>query len=151
VDAARSGAITHSQSSSVETTLVGAGTLTFWWRVSSEKDYDWLEFYLNGTIQGGDLARISGEVDWIQKTVPIPAGTNTVRWRYVKDGSLSDGADAAWLDTVVYTPDEAPEIAVEQPLGTDLVDGSSTIDFGSVDVGNASSNYIFHHQERGQC
>jgi hypothetical protein len=43
----------------------------------------------------------------------------------------------------VYTPDAAPEIAVEQPLGTNLVDGSSTIDFGSVDAGSSSSNYIF--------
>ncbi|MCH7226945.1 M6 family metalloprotease domain-containing protein [Haloferula sp. A504] len=104
VDAAQSGLITHSQTSSMETTLSQEGTLSFWWKVSSESSYDYLRFYLNDVEQGGSLARISGNVDWVQKTVTIPAGINTVKWAYTKDGSVDRNSDAGWVDQVVFTP-----------------------------------------------
>jgi hypothetical protein len=44
VDAGQSGAISHGEQSWMETTVAGPGTLTFWWRVSSESGYDYLEF-----------------------------------------------------------------------------------------------------------
>jgi len=143
IDAAQSGAISDSQSSSLETTLAGPGTLTFWWRVSSESNYDFLTLYLNDVEQTGSLAKIAGTVEWIQKTVAIPAGTNTLKWSYIKDYSLSSGSDAAWVDQIVYTPTVLPEIAVEQPVGTDLVDGSATNNFGSVNMGSSSSPFTF--------
>ncbi|MCX6872496.1 MAG: choice-of-anchor D domain-containing protein, partial [Verrucomicrobia bacterium] len=34
-----------------------------------------------------------------------------------------------------------PEIAVEQPLGTDLSDGSASIDCGSIDLGSTSGAF----------
>jgi len=37
----------------------------------------------------------------------------------------------------------APEIAVEQPIGTDLTDGSASIDCGSSDVGSAAGGVTF--------
>src|SRR6478735_805517 len=104
------------------TTVTGPGTLTFWWKVSSESDFDYLSFYLDGTEQTGSLEKISGEVDWIQKSVTIPSGTHTVKWEYAKDELYSSGSDTAWVDQVVYTVSEIPEIAVEQPLGTDIPD-----------------------------
>jgi hypothetical protein len=67
VDAARSGAIDHDGSSALEATITGAGTLTFWWKVSSESGWDFLRFDLNGVEQTGSLAKISGEVNWVQK------------------------------------------------------------------------------------
>jgi hypothetical protein len=52
-------------------------------------------------------------------------------------------------DTANYNPasatvrinvaESAPEIAVEQPVGTDLEDGKATIDFGTVAVGSSTS------------
>lgn len=138
IDAAQSGAIGHSQVSSMETTIVGPGTMTFWWKVSSETSYDFLRFYLNGVEQTGSLAKISGNVNWIQKTVTIPSGSNVVKWSYTKDDSAVVGSDTAWVDQVVFTPDAAPEIAVEQPIGTNLTDGVSTVDFGSVNVGSTN-------------
>ncbi len=68
VDAARSGAISHNQQSWMETTVNGPGTLRFWWKVSSETGYDYLEFYLNERTATG---RISGEVDWQQQTFKL--------------------------------------------------------------------------------
>ncbi len=101
VDAAQSGAIVHNQQAWMETTVSGPGTLSFWWRVSSENNYDWLEFYLDGALQTG---RISGNVDWQMKTYSLGAGNHTLSWRYAKDGSQSSGSDAAWVDEVSWTP-----------------------------------------------
>jgi hypothetical protein len=100
VAAAQSGLITHSQDSWMQTSLVGPGTLIYWWKVSSESGYDYLEFYLDGVLQSG---RISGTVDWQKKTNSIAAGAHTVKWRYIKDYMVSSGQDAGWVDQVSYT------------------------------------------------
>jgi len=72
VAAAQSGVIGNSQQSWMQTTVEGPGTATFWWCVSSESGYDYLNFLLDGTLQ----VRISGEVAWQQKSLYIPAGSH---------------------------------------------------------------------------
>jgi hypothetical protein len=96
---ARSAAIDHRQSSSL--LLVAPmlkGTASFDLRVSSEPGWDHLEFYLNGVLQD----RWSGEVDWTSHPFDVPAGTNRLEWRYVKDTSFADGLDAAFIDNLYY-------------------------------------------------
>ena len=102
VDAAQSGLITDGQESWMETTLTGSGTLSFWWLVSSESWFDYLEFYLDGVLQSG---RISGFAGWQQQTISIPVGGHTAKWRYMKDESASVGQDAGWVDEVSFVPD----------------------------------------------
>jgi hypothetical protein len=46
-DAAQSGTISHNQESWIQTTVSGPGTLGFYWNVSSEAKYDFLEFYID--------------------------------------------------------------------------------------------------------
>jgi hypothetical protein len=99
VDAGQSGLISDNQESWMETTVQGLGTLTFWWKVSSQAG-DRLRFMLNGIAQNN----INGEVDWQQRTYSLPSGTNVLRWRYFKDASGSAGQDRAWVDQVVWTP-----------------------------------------------
>jgi hypothetical protein len=101
ISAAQSGDITDNQESWLGTSVAGPGRLSFWWRVSSEPDFDFLQFYVNNVLQTNSL---SGEIDWQQQTFNVPPGTNTLRWRYVKDPNVSDGADAGWLDEVTYSP-----------------------------------------------
>lgn len=108
VDAAHSGAITHNQESWMQTSVVGPGPLSFWWKVSSES-WDYLEFYTNGVR----VARISGEVAWQQQNVTLAAGAQLLRWRYVKDSSGSSGLDRGWVDEV--TPPSGPPVIVRQP------------------------------------
>src|SRR5204863_6552054 len=86
-DAARSGAITDDGETWVETQLKGPGILTFWWKVSSEQSFDFLEFSLNSQL----LDRISGDVNWQLAFFPLPAGRYTARWRYAKDSTTGDG------------------------------------------------------------
>lgn len=106
VDAAQSGTIMDGQESWMQTTLTGPGTLTYWWKVSSEPGYDFLEFYLDGVLQSG---RISGTGDWQKQTNSIPAGSHTVKWRYMKDPDCClEGQDAGWVDDVTYTSNVSP-------------------------------------------
>ncbi len=95
---ARSGAITHSQQTSLTrtVTLASAGTLRFWYSVSSESSFDYLRIFIDGVEQD----RWAGSVSWTQASYPLAAGSHTIEWRYTKDGSVSSGSDAAWLDDV---------------------------------------------------
>jgi hypothetical protein len=99
--AARSSGIGDLQQTYLETTVTGSGTLTFWWKVSSEGGYDFLRFYLDGS-EIPAVPAISGEVDWVQVSIPIPTGVHTLKWAYSKDSSDSSGADAGWVDGVSY-------------------------------------------------
>jgi hypothetical protein len=96
--AAKSGDINDNQTSWMQTTVTGPTMLSFYKKVSCEATYDYLACYVDEVEQPG---RISGEVDWQQQMVAIPAGSHTVRWSYSKDGSVSRGSDCAWVDKVV--------------------------------------------------
>jgi M6 family metalloprotease-like protein len=98
--AAQAGDVGDSQSSYLQTTLIGPGALTFWWRTSSESGWDYLHFLVDGTDA---LTPISGETAWAQRTVSIPAGTHVAQWRYTKDTSVSTGSDTGWVDAVSWT------------------------------------------------
>lgn len=100
VDAARSGAITHNQSSVLTLTVTGVASVGFRWKVSSEPGRDHLRFYIDDVEQ----TALSGEVDWQEKTYPLTPGDHTLRWSYAKDGANSVAADAGWVDQVAFTP-----------------------------------------------
>lgn len=95
-DSAVSGLISHNQESWIERTVTGPMIVSFWWKVSSEKDADFLQF------QVGDVAftKISGDVNWREETFELPAGPHRLRWRYAKNGAVSAGEDRGWLDQV---------------------------------------------------
>jgi len=98
--AASSGVIGNSQQSFVETTVIGPGTVTFWWKVSSESGYDFLSFLTDGLT----LDAISGEQPWQKRTNFISAGFHTLRWKYSKDSSVATGGDQGWIDQITFTP-----------------------------------------------
>ncbi len=93
-DSIKSPAITHSQSASVETVISGVTSVKFYWKVSSESGYDYLRFYIDGTLQD----QISGATSWAQKTYSVSSGSHTLKWTYYKDGSVSSGSDCGWVD-----------------------------------------------------
>jgi len=98
-DAAQSGDISDNQESLMQTTVSGAGTASFYWKVSSEADYDFLEFYIDGELQD----QISGTVDWQQMTYAITgSGSHTLEWRYTKDEAVSEGSDNGWVDKLEW-------------------------------------------------
>jgi len=106
LDAARSGAIGDSQTTRLRTDVAGPATLSFWWRVDSEANYDFLSFHLDGVMQ----TSISGNTTWSQAGFFIPAGEHAVEWRYTKDIVVSVGQDAGWVDEVTVTDPQPPQI-----------------------------------------
>ena len=100
LDRARNGPIVHNQASTLNTTVVGPGTLSFRWKVSSQAGADLLQFRSNG----GVVQQISGETAWTTVTYNVPVGSQQISWRYVKDGTVSEGADTGWLDKVNWLP-----------------------------------------------
>ena len=113
IDAARSGGIGPLSETILQTTLVTnfAGQARFWWKVSSEQFFDTLEFRVNGAVQ----ASISGEVDWTLASIPVPAGTNVLQWRFSKDSSFDAGFDAGFVDQFSFAAD--PPAIIVQPFG----------------------------------
>jgi len=114
--AVQSGAISHRQASWIETIVTGAGTLSFWWKVSCEDDEmdDW--DYIRVTVDGVEQKRIDGNTDWRQEVLVVTAGEHTVRWTYTKDRVISEGQDCAWLDEVVWTPAAQATLTTPVPV-----------------------------------
>ncbi len=96
---AQAGSINHNDTSTLSVILDGVeGDITFYCKISSERDYDYLKFYINGRIQG----EWSGVKDWVQVSFPAMEGTRTFEWTYSKDGSSSDGSDTTWIDDIEF-------------------------------------------------
>ena len=97
---ARSGTISHNETSSlrIRTEYPVADSLRFFYKVSSENNYDFLIFKLNGA----EVFKKSGETLWEEKAIYVPAGFNDMEWIYKKDQSVSEGADCAFLDMIDF-------------------------------------------------
>ena len=96
----RSGVITQNQTSYIQCTdnFIGIGTISFWYRVSSEPTNDALIFKINGM----QLLERSGETGWQHfSTTHTGAGAVTLRWEYHKGDNVSAGEDAARIDDVM--------------------------------------------------
>ena len=91
---------------------VGPSVISFAWKVESERafvtqgsdeqqvlKFDTLNFLIDGVV----VKFISGrepDIDWTVESFEVPQGTHTVRWEYQKDGSISSGRDAGWVDRI---------------------------------------------------
>ena len=97
VYSARSGDISDNDSTNLEFTgVMSNGTVSFAYNVSSEANFDFLTF----SIDGIQVAQWSGSQSGNFST-PVSLGQHTLKWTYVKDGSVSAGSDAAWIDDVI--------------------------------------------------
>lgn len=99
--AARSGMISHNGNSSLimKAFYPEADSLRFFYKVSSEPNYDYFQFNLNDN----EVLRVSGETNWLRKSFEIPAGFNKMEWIYKKDNSVSQGADCAIIDVIDFS------------------------------------------------
>ena len=114
---ARSGTITNNQTSILhfELSAIYDAEISFFKKVSSQEEYDKLQFCLDGAI----LGEWSGESDWSQETFYIRYGHHTLDWIYTKNSSYSSGNDCAWIDNIVFPPigePTAPSLSIDPPL-----------------------------------
>jgi subtilisin family serine protease len=116
--AAQSGDVSNNQSSTMQVVVdCGAGgEVSFWYKVSSEANYDYLQFYVDSSLK----SEWAGEVGWAQYTTTVTAGTHTFRWTFDKDYSVSDGSDCGWVDDIVFPGGSAAApLAVAAPWSFD--------------------------------
>ncbi|MFA6610595.1 MAG: hypothetical protein WCT15_07095, partial [Candidatus Omnitrophota bacterium] len=89
--------------------------VSFWRKVSSEGNYDYLRFYIDGVEQGDS---ISGDRDWEQATYTLSSGHHILKWEYTKDTSVDSLSDAAWVDDLVINQLERVVFDLYQPAET---------------------------------
>ena len=94
----KSGSIVHSQTSCVSITQTTiAGLLVFHYKTSSES-FDYLKFYIDGSVN----KTASGSTGWTKYVATVSSsGSHTFKWCYEKDGSVSSGSDAVWIDEIL--------------------------------------------------
>lgn len=99
---AKSGVIFGEESTalSIELEVFTESEISFFKKVSSESGYDFFTF----SIDGEELGKWSGSVDWSMEKYQLTTGTHTLRWTYSKDYSVSEGDDCAWLDMIKFPP-----------------------------------------------
>jgi len=99
---AQSGAIGSSSTTTLtrNVSLAADQTFSFWYRTSTENNYDWLELWIDGTRRD----RWSGTTPWTLASYVLTAGAHSVEWRYTKDGLTTAGSDAVWIDDVSFGP-----------------------------------------------
>jgi len=94
--------ITHDESSSLTFTYTSnvEGSIAFYSKVSSEANYDFLVF----AIDDEEMIRWSGTVAWYEHSYNVRPGRHEFHWTYLKDYSVSNGDDCAWLDYITLPP-----------------------------------------------
>lgn len=86
-----------STSTQVSISALADGLVYFYRKVSSELNYDFLHFFIDGSEKGS----WSGDVPWGRISFPISKGTHVLKWTYSKDGSAVVGSDCCWIDDIV--------------------------------------------------
>ncbi len=97
------GIIPNNGFAAFETVVTNSGTVSFWWKVSSQANADYLQFRIDGIVTNA----ISGtDGGWTQVVRRVEgAGAHTVRWEYRRDASIASGTDAGWVDDIIWSPD----------------------------------------------
>ena len=118
---AKSGAVVNGQSSWIETTVSGAGTLVFRWNVMGGIYRNKPFAYAKVEVDGEEQAQEHKTESWKEQTVDVEGtGTHTIRWTYLRTSGRDADGDCAWLDAVSWTPEEAvdplPEVATDSDV-----------------------------------
>ena len=96
---ARSGLIYDKQASWIwlDWDVAFADSISFWYKVSSETNYDFLRFYINDE----EKEEWSGNSGWKFAQFAVNLGSQNFMWRYTKDYSVSNGDDCAGIDYIL--------------------------------------------------
>ena len=127
---AHSGQIYDDDYSRIQVSMetISAGDISFYWRVDSELESDYLKFYIDNI----EISSISGSTDWQLFSEGIDPGYHTFAWSYEKDSFNFGGVDKGWLDSITF-----PETTTyPNDLAALSVAGPATISQGNSGIYN---------------
>jgi len=147
---ARGAPISHNQSTALRISFDVAveSELSFFYKVSSEANYDYLEFWVNGSR----INRWAGEVPWTEFVYNVVPGSYEMEWTYRKDGSVNNGADTGWIDLITFPLMAAPpRIEIDPPALSVTVDPDGTLEEALTvfNLGEAPLSFRFMAREIG--
>ena len=109
---ARSGDVEDDEYSYMEMEIctLADGDISFYKKVSSEANYDFLKFFIDGVEMGA----WDGEQSWSEVSFNLGSGIHTLSWSYEKDYSVSNGDDCGWVDLIRFPPlgDANPQMSI---------------------------------------
>jgi hypothetical protein len=85
-------------------TSVTNDSISFYLSTSTEQDYDYLMFSIDGVLQD----QWSGETPWTRAAFPVAAGQHIFKWIYLKDLAYFTGLDRVWVDFIALPPPILP-------------------------------------------
>jgi len=133
VDAVQTATVDDEEYSGMEFTVNGPARLEFQWKVSSEKNYDYLVLTVDGYVRD----YITGETDWKASTTDVGPGPHNVDIYYIKDQGVAKGQDRGWIDQVVITPTTMAPV-----ITTDTLDAYEGVYFRqTILASNAPATY----------
>ena len=140
---AKSSAIDDYETSTLYITVQAPseGVMSFYYKVSSESNYDWLYFKIDGNEQN----KWSGDVSWTQASYVLTPGTHELRWEYSKDVSMSSGSDCAWIDNVVFPPSTIITDVESVMESSVAVYPNPMSDVLNIDLGDSHSDVVIYN------
>ncbi|MCQ2284163.1 MAG: T9SS type A sorting domain-containing protein [Bacteroidales bacterium] len=124
---------------SLQTSAAVAQTISFAYKVSSERNYDWFVFYIDGV----QMDRWSGTIGWSTVSYPLAPGEHTLTWQYHKDYSNNTGSDCVWVDDICI-----PNIT---QMDCDLQVFPETLQVNIGQYGNATANANLTYHNLSEC
>lgn len=106
VDAIETAIVGDEEYSGIEFTVDGPARLAFDWKVSSEKNFDYLVLAVDGYVKD----YITGEKDWTESITDVGPGPHNVDIYYFKDEATAKGQDKGWIDGIIITPTTTPPL-----------------------------------------
>ncbi len=90
------------------------GEISFFMKVSTEANYDYVKFYIDNV----EKVELSGAVNWAEYSYNVAAGEHTYKWEYSKDYMVASNDDCFYLDLVTFPASGGgatgnPEIAID--------------------------------------
>ena len=107
------------QIATLQTTVAGPGTLTFWW-MGSTPDVDNSKFSFR--VGGSTLITVPDGAPWTQQTIYLGAGSQTLQWVYVLPAFVSVSSPG-YVDQVTWTSGATAPLILTQPFSQSIVPG----------------------------
>lgn len=110
---ARSAIIDHNETTTltINVNTMLRDSVSFYYKVSSENNYDFFRFYIDGTQKIKESGTTNS--DWQYKKYTLTAGEHILKWEYSKDQSQSSGEDCVRIDDVKL-PHKASCVGLEE-------------------------------------